>query len=513
MSESGRATVRIQLCGRFAFVVGGREMHHEVPGRRGRLLLAYLTAERDRLTDRRNLLDALWPDGGQDSAAASLSVILSKVRPLIAPAEITGRGTLQLRLPPGTTVDTERAVAALHEAQAALARDEWHLAWGLAATALQISGRGFLAEHDDAWIQPYRIRFDLLHQRALECYAEACLRIGGTELSAAERCARRLVERAPLSEIGYRLLMEVLVERGDTTGALATYEQLRRTVRAELGVDPGPALRHLYEKLRGASPATPVAPVAPAAVASDGPPVRLLGPVEVVVDGAARPVQGSRRKAVLAVLALRAGEVVSTERLVELVWNGDPPPTATTTLQNHVSYLRGLLGGRSTIVARAPGYMLDLGPEATDVEAAERLIRTARHAADPAERVGTLGAVVGMWRGQPLADVTGHPWLDQQAERLADLRLVAVRAWLDARLDRGEHEHLLPELGRLADENPHDEQLCRQLMLALYRSGRQADALARYQALRRRLVDDLGIDPGPAVRDLEAKILQQDPSL
>ena len=512
MSESGRTAVRVQLCGRFAFVVAGREVHPELPGRRARLLLAYLTAHRDGLADRRQLLDALWPDGSRESATASMSVILSKVRPLIAPAEITGRGTLQLRLPPDAIVDTERAVAALHEAEAALARQEWHRAWGSAATAQVIGGRSFLAEHDDPWIQPWRHRFDLLHERALACYAEACLGIGGAELSAAERCARRLIERAPLSEIGYRLLMEVLVARGDTTAALATYERLRRTVRAELGVEPGPALRRLHEQLGGRGDSAP-APAPPVAVSSDPPRIRLLGSVEVVVDGAARPVQGSRRKAVLAVLALRAGEVVSTDRLVELVWNGDPPPTATATLQNHVSYLRGLLGDRSAIVARAPGYVLALGPDATDVDAAERLLRRAQHTADPVDRVGALAAAVELWRGQPLADVTGHPWLDQQADRLADLRLVAVRAWLDARLERGEHEHLLPDLVRLADEHPYDERFCRQLMLALYRSGRQADALARYQALRRRLVDDLGIDPGPALRDLEAKILQQDPSL
>jgi DNA-binding SARP family transcriptional activator len=296
-----------------------------------------------------------------------------------------------------------------------------------------------------------------------------------------------------------------MIERGDTTGALATYERLRHTVRAELGVDPGPAPRRLHEKLGGRAEPVP-APSRP-------PRIRLLGSVEVVTDGAARPVQGSRRKAVLAALALRAGEIVSTDRIVELVWNGNPPPTAPATLQNHVSYLRRLLGDRSAIVARPPGYLLDLGPDATDVETAERLIRAAQRAADPFDRLGALAAAVDLWRGQPLADVTGHPWLDQQAERLAGLRLVAVRAWQEARLERGEHEQLLPELVRIADEHPHDEQFCRQLMLALYRSGRQAEALARFQTLRRRLVEDLGIDPGPALRDLEARILQQDPSL
>jgi DNA-binding SARP family transcriptional activator len=502
------AEVRVQLCGRFAFVVAGREVHPVLPGRRARLVLAYLTTHRDRTTDRTRLLDALWPDAERDSAAASLSAILSKVRSSIAPAEISGRGTLQLRLPPGAIVDAERAVAALHEAESALAQQQWHRAWGPARTALLIGGRSFLAGHDEPWIEPWRAQFDLLFQRALECYAQACLRIGGTELPAAERSARRLVERAPLSEIGYRLLMEVLAERGDTTAALATYEQLRRTVRDELGADPGPEIRRLHQKLSGRH-----VPALPPAARRDRAQVRLLGPVDVLVDGAASPVPGARRKAVLAALGLRPGEIVSTARLVELVWAGSPPATAEATLQNHVSYLRGVLGGRPTIVARPPGYVLDLGPDATDVEAAERLVHQAQRATDPHERISALRAAVQLWRGRPLADVTGHPWLDQQAERLADLRLVAMHALLAARLDRGEHEQVLPELSRLADEHPYDEQFCRQLMVALYRSSRQADALARYQAFRRRLVDDLGIDPGPALRDLEARILQQDRSL
>jgi DNA-binding SARP family transcriptional activator len=244
----GIADVRVQLCGRFAFTVAGAPVHSGLPGRRARLLLAYLAAHRERPTSRAQLLDALWPDDGAGSAA-TLNVLLSKVRALITPAEISGRGTLQLHLPAGAVVDVERAVEAVHQAESALARQDWRGAWGPALTAQVIAGRGFLPEYDEAWVEPWCAQVDLVHQRALACYAEACLNIGGSELPGAERASRRLIARAPLSEIGYQLLMRTLAERGDTTAALAVYDQLRHTVRDELGVDPGPDARRLHKQL------------------------------------------------------------------------------------------------------------------------------------------------------------------------------------------------------------------------------------------------------------------------
>jgi len=249
LGESVRESdVRVQLCGRFAFTVDGVAVHPALPGRRARLLLAYLAAHRERPVDRAQLLDVLYPDGGP-SVAASVNVTLSKVRALIAPAEIAGRGELQLRLPPGAIVDVERALESVHEAESALAKRDWHRAWAPAVGAQMIAGRGFLPEYDEAWVEPWQAQLGLVHQRALACYAEACLGIGGPELPGAERSARRLIEQAPLSETGYRLLMQTLAERGDTVAALGVYEQLRRLVRDELGVDPGPEVRALYQRL------------------------------------------------------------------------------------------------------------------------------------------------------------------------------------------------------------------------------------------------------------------------
>jgi DNA-binding SARP family transcriptional activator/tetratricopeptide (TPR) repeat protein len=241
--------------------------------------------------------------------------------------------------------------------------------------------------------------------------------------------------------------------------------------------------------------------------------VRLLGPVDVLADGVSRPVPGLRRKAVLAVLALQHGEIVSTDHLVEAVWGGAPPPTAVNTVQSHVSHLRHILGGKAAVRARAPGYLLDLGAEGTDVEVAERLVRLAEQAPDLSQRLQHLQAATALWRGRPLADVTGLAWLGGQAERLDGLWLQATRALVETRLALGEHAQLVVELERLTGDHPFDEQIHGQFVLALYRAGRQADALAAYQRLRRTLGADLGIDPSQPLRDLEAAILRQDPAL
>ncbi|MFD5249279.1 alpha/beta fold hydrolase [Amycolatopsis sp. NPDC058340] len=233
--------------------------------------------------------------------------------------------------------------------------------------------------------------------------------------------------------------------------------------------------------------------------------VRILGPVDVVSDGVVRPVRGSLRKALLAVLALRAGEIVSVDRLVDVVW-GARPPTANT-VQTHVSALRRMLGDRDAIVARSPGYVLNA---ATDLARAQRLIERAGQAPDPA---ACLREALALWRDKPLADVTGMPWLDEEAERLALLRLDAVEALNEAGLALGEHARLVPELEELCRLHPFREHLHRQLMLALYGVGRQADALGVYDRLRRALDEQLGVEPGPALRESHTALLRQDASV
>ncbi|MCA2183626.1 AfsR/SARP family transcriptional regulator [Nonomuraea cavernae] len=241
--------------------------------------------------------------------------------------------------------------------------------------------------------------------------------------------------------------------------------------------------------------------------------IRLLGPLDVIFGDSVRCVSGMRRKTALATLALRVGEVVSTDRLIDVVWGGRSPVTAVNTLQSHISYLRRLFGACESIVTRPAGYCLEQGEIATDVQLAERLIDQARRSADASGRAAKLRDALSHWRGRPLDDLSAHPWLDEQAERLERVRLMAVNMLTDARLDLGEHASLIPELEDLTRRYPFDEAVHRQLMLALYRTGRQADALSVFHQIRSRLGDELGIAPGRSLRALEEAILHHDAAL
>jgi DNA-binding SARP family transcriptional activator/Flp pilus assembly protein TadD len=241
--------------------------------------------------------------------------------------------------------------------------------------------------------------------------------------------------------------------------------------------------------------------------------VRLLGPVDVVVGGIPRPVSGSRRKAVLAALAVEPGEVVSTDRLIHVVWGDAPPATAGNTLQSHISHLRRVLGDRAAILARPPGYVLNIADEATDVQAAERLIRQGTQSTDPRQGEARLTAAVDLWRGRSLADVTDLAWFHDHAQRLDHLLLRATQGLIEVRMALGQHSQLIPEIEGLRRQNPLHEQIHGLLILALYRAGRQADAVAAYQALRHTLDEELGIEPSQALHDLHAAVLRQDPRL
>jgi DNA-binding SARP family transcriptional activator len=238
---------------------------------------------------------------------------------------------------------------------------------------------------------------------------------------------------------------------------------------------------------------------------------RILGPLEVGSNGHLLPLGGQRQRALLGALLVRANEVVSTDRLIEDVWGGSPPRTAPTSLQNFVSQLRKVIGP-DVLVTRAPGYVLKVDPDQVDALRFERLLHDAR--ADSAEaRAERLAEALSLWRGPALAEFTFDAFAQNEIGRLDELRLTALEARIDADLELGRHAQLVPELESLIAEHPLREHLRGQLMLALYRCGRQAEALETYQSARRALVDGLGIDPGLALQRLHAQILRHDAPL
>ena len=249
--------------------------------------------------------------------------------------------------------------------------------------------------------------------------------------------------------------------------------------------------------------------------------IRLLGPLDVLVDGTEAAVGGPRPRALLSLLALTPGTAVTTPRLVDILWDGEPAASAANAVQVYVSRLRRALtpaGGGSPLRAAGGGYLLDLPDEAVDVRRFERLAaagheQLARAGADPAalERAAaTLGEGLALWRGPALTELAGLSAADGLIARLEGRRLSALHDRLDAEAALGRYPQIVPELEELVRSHPLDEQLVGRLMTALYHSGRQADALAAYTEAGSRLADELGVDPGPALRELYTGILRQD---
>jgi DNA-binding SARP family transcriptional activator len=232
---------------------------------------------------------------------------------------------------------------------------------------------------------------------------------------------------------------------------------------------------------------------------------RVLGPLEVSEEGRQIALGGLKQRALLALLLLHANEVVSRDRLIDELWQEDPPETARTALQVHISQLRKALG-RERIVTQAPGYRVVVGPGELDSERFEQLV--ARDGSD----AEALRDALDLWRGPPLAEL-GEGFAPAERGRLEEERVLALERRIDADLALGRHAALVPELEELAREHPLREHPRCQLMLALYRCGRQAEALEVYRRGRRLLADELGLEPGEALRDLERAILSQDEAL
>jgi DNA-binding SARP family transcriptional activator/basic membrane lipoprotein Med (substrate-binding protein (PBP1-ABC) superfamily) len=245
--------------------------------------------------------------------------------------------------------------------------------------------------------------------------------------------------------------------------------------------------------------------------------LRILGPLEASIGGEAVTLGGAKQRAVLAALLLRAGEVVSVERLVEEVWGDEPPPSAAHTLESYVSRLRQLFNGHGPrVLRRGSGYLLELAGAELDARTFVELYEQGCLAAseEDHERVVRLtAAALAVWRGPALADVALASAGRAEAERLEELRLRTHEVRFDAQLALGRHEHVIGELQPLVGQNPYRERFVAQLMLALYRSGRHADALSVYERLRASLDEDLGLQPSADIQRLSGQIVRQDPEL
>lgn len=243
---------------------------------------------------------------------------------------------------------------------------------------------------------------------------------------------------------------------------------------------------------------------------------RILGPCEVIDNHGPVELGGPKQRATLAILLLNANRVVSIDRLADELYSGAPPVTALKQVQRQISDLRKVLGPASPIETRSPGYTISVTAEQLDLMLFERLTgdataALAEGAAAPAAEL--LRRALDLWRGPPLADLTYESFARTPIERLEEIRLAALEQHIDAELSLGHHGRIIGELQELVSQHPMREQFRAQLMLALYRAGRQADALETYRRTRQALSDGFGLEPSPALQDLERRILTQDPAL
>jgi DNA-binding SARP family transcriptional activator len=250
--------------------------------------------------------------------------------------------------------------------------------------------------------------------------------------------------------------------------------------------------------------------------------IRMLGPLEVIDHAIPIQIPGEKLRTIVAALALSPRMAVSVSDLLDELWGENPPRSAANSLQGHVSRLRRALARQSgketmrdVIRTSGPGYLLTVPPE--DVDAARfvaNVERAARRSVDePAATIAELTAALGTWRGPALLD-TGHGMICRTAAvRLEETRLMARELIIDAKLALGAHQEAVPELEQLLSRHPLRERLCEQLMVALYRSGRQADAISAFHRVRHRLAAELGLEPGPSLRNTMVEILHQEASL
>ena len=247
-ASAGRET-RIQLCGRFVLRHAGERLEDRLPGRQGRLLVAFLASRPYRTATRAELADALWPSGLPSAPDMALAALLSKLRRALGEETIEGRSEIRLRLPTDAWIDLECARNSIHQAESLVSAERWWDAYGHAVTARYIAEREFMRGESAPWIDEVRRDVEEVYVRAIECNVRVGLAVRGHEEATAVKSARRLVELAPYRESGYCLLMEALEREGNVAEAMRVYERLRTLLREELGTSPCAEAQAAHERL------------------------------------------------------------------------------------------------------------------------------------------------------------------------------------------------------------------------------------------------------------------------
>jgi DNA-binding SARP family transcriptional activator len=492
------------LLGPLEVLVDGRAL--ELGRRKQRSLLALLLLHAGAVVSRDWLIEELWYENPPKAAVSSLQNLVSDLRKVLGREVVhTHAAGYALEVQPDC-VDVhrfERLVAAARDSDSLAERAH------LRREALALwRGPPLTDFASEPFAQIEIVRLEELRTAAREELIDAELELGNHGRVVGE--LELLVAQHPLRERLRVQLMLALYRSGRQTEALDVYQDARRTLTDELGLEPGEELQQLERAILNHDPLLRPSGSVSLAV-GDAMEFRVLGPLEVEAEEELLRLGRTQQRALLAFLLLHPNEVVSREELIIAVWGEHRPNTAATALHGYVSGLRKSLGA-DRIETRSPGYVLHAASGEIDLLTFEGLLAEAR-SLEPAGAAARLDEALKLWRGRPLADLDAVPFVPVERLRLDELYLSAVEERNEANLELGKDSELIGELQTLVHEHPLRERLRGQLMLALYRSGRQAEALDVYQQGRHLLAEELGLEPGEALKRLELAILEQDPAL
>jgi DNA-binding SARP family transcriptional activator len=489
-------------------------------------LLTVLLTNANRRVSTEALLEALWPGKQSPGAGSTLESHIWRVRRVLEPNRSSGDAPRVLTNDVGgyrlvvddADVDSRRFEQLVDQVRGLTADGEPAAALALCNEALGLwRGRPYEALADSEMVAPIIARLDESAAEIQERRLDALLGLGQTEEALAALV--ELLDAAPFREKLWGLRMLGLYRSGRTEEALSTYQQARSVLLDQIGVEPGPELRELHQRILNQDPVLLEVTEADRATEPTGARLqfRVLGPLEVLCDGVRLDLGPPKQRAVLAKLVLARGEVVSADQLITALWSGEPPPRALASLQAYVSKLRsllhGIVDGGARLERRAPGYALDI--DSLDVAEFRRLADQAAAAVaarhwEAADRFAN--AALHLWRGSLLADLL-ETWVDAQAARLDEPRGRCFEIQVTALLGQSRIADAVDRSHALVEAFPNREHARWLRMISLHRAGRSPEALEAYQDYARRLDRELGLQPGRELRDLQTAILRHDSTI